>query len=99
MKKDIVEKQSKLLRAYHDVFESENGKLVINDLMTRFNFNKSTYIAKMPREHIFFYEGSRAVVLYMLEVLKKDEESLLEMIEQGEKQNGEYDYTKFSTYD
>ncbi len=65
------------IRAYLDVFGTDNGKLVLADLKTRADFD---YIKAQPvgnDNHTDIYqvmhrEGKRSIVAYIVGMLKKD---------------------------
>lgn len=55
-------------RAYQRLFDSEDGKVVLNDLMRSCYFYRTT--AEASPHETYFNEGQRAVVLRILETLK-----------------------------
>ena len=71
----MTEKELKeLQQAYRLVFDSPDGRRVLADLHTRCNMNRSTYSEK-PNE-IYFLEGQRNVVLWILDILREDNRKL-----------------------
>jgi len=59
-----------LKNAYRLVFNTPDGQRVLADLQARCNIDRSTWSDK-PNE-IFFLEGQRQAVLWIMDMLKED---------------------------
>lgn len=70
MSKQQLKKQDSLYRAYQKVFNSPDGKKVLEDLCVHCNILQSTY-AKDPYE-TYFKEGKRAIGMHILMMLSID---------------------------
>lgn len=68
------EQLKNLRKVYRDVFESDNGKIILKDLKNRCHINSSTYSEKT--NETFFLEGQRRVALYILDMLREDNREL-----------------------
>jgi len=88
MKKKSGDKQLDTLTAYHNVFETEDGKTVLYDLMEKSRFFSST-VGGSP-EITARNEGQRELVVFILSELKKDISELKEFIDQQEEQKNDY---------
>ena len=66
-----VDKSGDLAALYKQVFNSPNGKLVFQDLCTRFGMFHSSYAAGDPHGTAF-NEGQRSVMLYINESMNFD---------------------------
>ena len=80
--KQMAEKQLATLQDYKRVFNSEQGKRVLYDLMNNFDMMRPTYDPKNPNE-IFVREGGRNVVLYILGKLKAETKTLEQYLEEA----------------
>ena len=67
---DAITKRTKTVRAYRDVFNSEEGKLVLSDLCKSCHVFHSTFDTN-PNE-TYYREGERSVVLRILRTLEVD---------------------------
>tara|TARA_B100000029_G_scaffold277031_1_gene271521 strand:- start:1857 stop:2069 length:213 start_codon:yes stop_codon:yes gene_type:complete len=56
--------------AYKQVFESDNGKKVLEDLEKRCSYHSTTHIKGDSHESAFL-EGARSVVLFIKNMLNK----------------------------
>lgn len=74
-------KQVDRVVAYRAVFGTEEGKIVLYDLIKQHNVLNSTF-SKDPHEHAF-KEGERNTVLRILTLLKIDPVQLDALIEKG----------------
>ena len=61
-----------IISDYKIVFESEQGQRVLEDLKRRFHFYSTTNVKGDSHESAF-YEGQRAAVLWIDNVLKQKE--------------------------
>ena len=59
-----------LIIAYKQVFESDNGKKVLEDLEKRCSYHTTTHIKGDSHESAFL-EGTRSVVLFIKNMLNK----------------------------
>ena len=59
-----------LIIAYKQVFESDNGKKVLEDLERRCGYHTTTHIKGDSHESAFL-EGTRSVVLFIKNMLNK----------------------------
>ena len=58
-----------LQRVYREVFSSDEGKRVLDDLKARFGFQQTTHVPGDPYESAFF-EGQRNAVLLILRMME-----------------------------
>lgn len=72
-------KQAEVIRAYKNVFNNPDGKLVLADMMKAHGMMSSSY--KKDVNEAIFKEGERNVVLRLMSILKIDENKLKERIE------------------
>jgi len=75
--------------AYQRCFDSEDGRLVLNDLMKSCHMMGTT-LGNTPQETAF-NEGARSVVVRILKTFHTDISQLEKLIENMEKQEGEQD--------
>ena len=79
-KKKLEANKLKIVRAYKKVFETEEGKEVLHDIVfTACKIDLPTQIGS-DIGSIMFREGQRSIGLALLKVLDKDEESILKFI-------------------
>jgi hypothetical protein len=72
--KEATERQQLALsRAYDKLFNSDDGQLVLADLMKRAGMGETAYNYKMKKGNLEFIEGSRAIVLYILATIESTE--------------------------
>ena len=71
------------IRAYKRVFESDDGKLVLKDLIASCHILTST-MDPNPNE-VMFNEGARSVVLRIMRTLKVDPAELEKILNEQEK--------------
>jgi hypothetical protein len=76
-------KRADLVRAYKTVFSTDEGKLVLNDLMKTFHILQSTMDAN-PHE-VSYKEGERSVVLRILRTINIDANELEKILNDQEK--------------
>lgn len=92
VRKKQSERSLKKIRDFKDTFESEPGKRVLWELMKEGKMLGPTFVAGDSHASAF-YEGKRSIVGFILTILKKDEEDLLKLIEQGEQDDrASYEY-------
>jgi len=72
-------------RAYRTVFDTPMGQEVIADLMRMGGFHASTF--KPDSHETSFNEGRRALVIYILHKLYKDDSEVNEQIRKSYEQN------------
>ena len=72
---DIFKQERSLRGAYRRLFESPDGKIVLQNLMRSHFMLRNTVVAGDPNL-THFNEGQRAVVLKILTLLHVDEEHL-----------------------
>ena len=77
----------KVIKAYKDLFATENGKIVLADLIKEGFIFRNTFNGN--KDSMLFNEGKRNIVLYITSIINTDLKQLLETIEksQGEKPN------------
>jgi len=63
------------------VFGSDEGELVLADLMNSFNFFSSTYVNGDP-QGTAFHEGARAAVLRIIDTVNVDATKYMKMMEE-----------------
>ena len=81
---DEIEKIGNLQRDYIHIFESDEGKRVLEDLKKRCFVNQTTFVN--DSHATAFHEGHRSVVLHILTMLSLDIAKLKEQQEAQEKQ-------------
>jgi hypothetical protein len=81
MKIDVVER----VRAYQEVFATDNGKIVLEDLKYAHHMMSSTYKKDLQDGELAFREGERNVVLRIVHILGQDLAKLKERATQNEK--------------
>lgn len=60
--------QEEIMKAYMQVFKSNNGQIILNDLASRFFMYSSTLSA--DSNEMAFREGQRSVLLFLNNTLK-----------------------------
>jgi len=75
------------MRAYKEVFESEAGKIVLEDLMKSCHFTMSTFDKDPYETH--FNEGARSVVLRIIRTTNASMDQLNEMLRRLEEERDE----------
>ena len=71
-----LEKQLKALReAYKQVFNSDEGKLIISDLEKRCHFMSTTNVKGDSHESAYM-EGQRSVLLFIKQMLRKENKNV-----------------------
>lgn len=73
---EILAKQ--LRRAYRDIYATDQGKLMIDDLCNQFYFLDPTY--QGDKDDALFREGSRNVVLYVLGMMKAPDDNTIKEV-------------------
>lgn len=81
MKKDPIV----VVKAYQEIFATDNGKLVMEDLKLAHHMMSSTYRKDMSDKELAFREGERNVVLRILHILSQDIVQLQERAAQNDK--------------
>ena len=76
-----------IVRAYKNVFESADGKIVLYDLMQSCSYLKPTYIQGI--QSIQINEGRRSVILDILDVMNRSEADLVKFINNSLKREQE----------
>lgn len=92
--KSQVQKQTELVLTYRRVFNSDDGKKVLADLMTN-SYQLTTTIhydrsGQFNPYMAFFHEGERSVLLKILNILEKTPDDIKAMYSEIKKDN--YDY-------
>ena len=89
---DLIQRQAQhqadLIESYKKFFDTEDGKVVLYDLMKKGYFLSST-LGPTPIE-THRNEGMREIVVYILEILEKNPEDLREFIKEGSDTEQEY---------
>jgi len=87
---DQNKKTKNKIDRYKRVFSSEDGSLILSDLMREFHFYSTT--AGSTPEEIYFNEGQRSVIISLLEMVNVDTDKYSKHIQtiQKEKQNETY---------
>lgn len=73
-----IKDQVKRVEAFKQVFNSENGKLILEDL-SRFCYAKGSTYSGNPHDMVF-NEGKRNVYLYVNSIINIDPKTLEEML-------------------
>jgi len=82
---DKIDKRS----YYRDVFNSEAGKIVLNDLMKFCHLDFSIYNNEVNVNDMIFMSGERNVGLYILNMLhRKQKEVLVDLMNELDEQMG-----------
>ena len=71
--KKTLEALKQLVIAYKQVFNSDNGKKVLEDLERRCSYHTTTHIKGDSHESAFL-EGTRSVILFIKNMLNKKPE-------------------------
>jgi len=68
---DPIKEQEKLKQMYTDIFSSESGKKVLQDLEKRCNYHWTSYVAG-DANATTFEEGKRATILHIHQMIIKE---------------------------
>jgi hypothetical protein len=79
--KKAASRQVKTVEAYHTIFSSPDGEMVLNDLINKHWVLKSTNSSGASDSEVIFREGERNVVLRILSILKTSPAKLRERID------------------
>ncbi len=71
-------REQQLRRAYRDLLDMDQGKLVLDDLCNKFYFLDSTF--EGDPSLALFREGSRNVVLYILGMMKTPDDNTIKEV-------------------
>lgn len=82
--KAVEHKKFDMLVKYQSVFGSDDGQIILKDLMASCHFLRTT-LSDSPYE-THFKEGQRAVIIRILETLKVDPTQMLTILEMGNQQ-------------
>lgn len=83
-------RQIRLCQAYENVFRSEDGRLVLADLVTRNNVLGTSMVSNGDHLQMAFSEGERNAVLGILHTLQMDWEEIARLnVELGEQDYAE----------
>ena len=77
------------IQAYKRVFDSEDGKLILNDLMKSCHFMQSTYDKDPYETH--FNEGARSVIVRILKTQNTSMDKVNELIRRLETEGEQYE--------
>ena len=77
-----------LIKAYKNVFDTEEGKTVLYDLLKAGHMIKPTYADKVHEADR--NEGKRELVLYILTMMETDEKRLVEMMQESQQEEKLY---------
>lgn len=71
--------QRRIAKAYHDVFTSESGRVVLKDLMTRCRVLTPVYVAQDPHTTIW-NDARRCLIVDIIRMagVEKDDEKFVE---------------------
>ena len=84
-----TQKTLDVIRAYKTVFNSSEGKIVLYDMMKVCGFRKSIL---HPEPVIMGHnEGKRSVIIDIIEVLEKDEKTILDFFRDAATREEEYE--------
>ena len=86
MASNIQRKQLKRLEAYHSVFTSPNGKIVLNDMMKAHFVLQTTHVP-MDAVATAHNEGERNAVIRILSILKVTPQKMQRMMEEASEEN------------
>jgi hypothetical protein len=78
---EILLRRKEIQKSYRQVFNTEDGKLVLSHLMKNGFITKTTFVAGDPHQTAM-NEGSRRVVLSILAFMNRDEKEMQKQIEQ-----------------
>lgn len=76
---------------YQRLFDSEDGKIILHDLMKSCHILRTTFDTAERTEDAIYNEGARSVVLRILQTINTDPAQLLELIERGNQKEQEYE--------
>jgi hypothetical protein len=74
--------KDRVVRAYREVFNSEAGQIVLEDMVKTFHVLNSTYADN--QNETYYREGERSVVIRILKTINVDPFKLQEMIKKGQ---------------
>ena len=77
---EMLRERMRLKAAYHDVFTSPQGKMVLKHILTEGYMFKSTFVAKDSHETAL-NEGSRRLALSILRAVNYDSRELEQLME------------------
>ncbi len=80
----VMERRLARIKAYKELFESENGKVVLSDLQNYCHMFHSTY--EKDTNTTMLNEGKRNVLLYILSYTNIDLSQFLKMMEDNRKE-------------
>lgn len=80
-------KQAKKVEAFKKCFDSEEGKIVLNELVRECGFLRNSY--RGNTDELVFNEGKRNVLLFILSIINVDLPTLLDTLEKGRQSQGE----------
>ena len=83
--KAVAKAKVEKINQYLDVFDNDDGKVVILDLMVKGHILKPTS-GQTDRESIL-NEGKREMVLYILDMISYDVEDIIKIISQTDKKD------------
>lgn len=75
---EVVKEKNALIKDYIRVFEGDTGKRVLLDMIEQSKLLQPTY--NKDRIQMFLNEGKREMVLYILDMISYDRDSLLDTI-------------------
>jgi hypothetical protein len=90
---EIVQRKKDIVRSYQKVFSSEDGQVVLHDMMGVFHFYSTT--ATPDPHETSFNEGQRSVILSILGILKVDSEKYTKNIMKI-KENNDVNYFNYA---
>lgn len=88
MKKKIETKHADKIISYQKLFDSPEGLAVLYDLMKATGYLTTTF-AGDPYESAY-NEGQRSIVCRILQTINTDPAKILELIKQGNQEEGNY---------
>lgn len=78
---EILLRRKEIQKSYRQVFNTEDGKVVLSHLMKNGFIAKTTFVVGDPHQTAM-NEGSRRVVLSILAFINRDEKEMQKQIEQ-----------------
>lgn len=80
-----MERKEAIIRAYKRLFDSDDGKVVLQDLAKSCNFSLSSFDSDPYRTA--YNEGVRSVILRLFDILDTDLEIIIQLLKREKEMN------------
>jgi len=85
--KELARAKASLVQDYLQLFDSDEGKRVLLDLMAKGNLLSPTASNVTSDREVFLNEGKRELVLYVMDMVTYDVEDIMDLIGTNEPKN------------